>query len=201
MMRASLVFAGMLFACGPKKSDPAPVQPLPGNATTPVPGMATGATVQLACKGLNPTPCQTPDFNFNATYDTPNNCRVNMNNANEFTFDMRTNKPNSDERILVSIKNFRGAGTYELNDKEHQFVGMTATIHREAGQCGGGSAGAALQSPKYSCGACQVVVTDPSPNAPYPKPLTLSISCSKMCAEDSHVCGGINMQLTQTCTN
>lgn len=198
-MKASLLIVGMLVGCGPKK-DPAPVRPLPDNATTPVPGSATGTTAHLMCNGINRAPCQAPDFAFDANYDTPSLCRVNGNNNNEFTFDMRTNKPASNERFFVAIKNFRGAGTYELNTAD-EFVSLTATIDRPASQCGPASkSDAALRNAKYSCQACQVVVTDANPSAPYPKPLTLSVTCTDLCQEDAYKCGGINMQLTQTCT-
>jgi hypothetical protein len=187
-------------ACGPKvppKGEVQPVDPLPPGATNKPPGSPSGTVVHLECDGLNPTPCQTPDYSFDANYDLAGECRWGGDNV--FSFGMKsTTAPSSG--LLLHIEGFNGAATYQLTGNNYLSLWASVT-HPAAGQCSGGTGTSALQSPKYTCSGCTAVVTDADPAAPYPKTLGISIACPNMCGENSWKCTPpINIQLSQTCT-
>jgi hypothetical protein len=195
-----VVFA--VVACGPKvnpvkPAEVQPVGPLPAGATDKPPGTPTGTVVHLQCNGLNQTPCQTPDYAFDANYDHSDGCRWGGDNALSFRM-KSTTSPSS--ALLLNIAGFNGAATYQLTGDNYLSLSTSVTTPA-AGQCAGNTKTSALHSPKNTCTGCTAVVTDADPAAPYPKTLGISIACPNMCEENGWKCTpSINIQLSQTCT-
>jgi hypothetical protein len=198
--RSLPIVALALVACGPKvgpKPEVQPVDPLPPGATDKPPGMPTGAVVHLQCNGLNPTPCQTPDYAFDANYDRADVCRWGGDNALSFTMKSTTSPASA---LLLHIESFNGAATYQLTGDNYLSLAASVTTPA-AGQCPGSTRTSELRSPKYTCSGCTAVVTDADPAAPYPKTLGISIACPNLCEENGWKCAQrINIQLSQTCT-
>jgi hypothetical protein len=184
-----LVLSALIVGCGNKVKPPIEQAPPHAKDDFPgKPGTPTGNEAHLQCKGLTADPCQSGDFAYDATYDQAVDCTHGSDDAMHANW---RNAADSAVKFGVHFAAYDGPGSYAL-DSATNYLEMAASVTRE---CPPTRRTAGLLAPKETCGNCTVRITDPDPQAPFPKPLEFWVTCPAMCEENKWKCGGVNMQL------
>jgi hypothetical protein len=192
-----LVLVVMVVSSCSGKPAPGPVQPPPpaqGPFERPPrpPGVPGPVDLHLTCKA--PKGCshppgeinQNPDFTMDIAGD-----QFDCRNVRGTLTLVITNSQDSTDRIRLSLVGFTGAGHYALDRVLAKSIDFATTVHKQ--NCHNGALentftdlGAQAGSPD-TCGAqgCTLDVADPSPNAPYPKPLQFQLNCPNACQNGS----------------
>ena len=190
-----------VVACGTKSNPPTNPNLDRGSDVKPLDpsSMPSGTSVNLTCNAVGNDKCKAQSYTFAGDYSQPSSCTWSPA-SNELVFQMKGGASNPTDNLFLQIKNFHGADTYRLGTDDRVQLGATVTM--AATTCSTAhTGGEPATSPKASCSGCTVTVSDPNPNAPFPKDLTAHIACPNLCNEDAYTCGGINVTVTQQCSH
>ena len=183
-----LALALLAVSCGGTPA-PSPTSVPEGATTTraPVPG---AANLALACRAATPR-CDNPGFDMSVLGDRVESCEA-LSGGTSIRLQLKSSDDPNDG-VIVAFDGYHGAGTYSLDEPNTRF--FSVDDHVSVAQCEGGpiDVGKRVTAADPNCGspACTVEVSDATPDAPFPKPLTFTVHCTSVCQNGSDVtCAG-----------
>lgn len=178
-----------MISCG--GSTP-PASPLPeGSGSPPVRSQVPGAAnLAFACRPASPS-CENPGFAVEVLGDQVESCEAQSGGTSLRLQVKSSNDPH--DGILVAFDGYHGPDTYSLDTPGVRFLNVDDAV--SFAQCAGPAinVGKRVNAADRNCGspACTVQVTDATPGAAFPKPLTFVVHCASLCENGGDVtCAG-----------